>query len=496
MKRTYLFLLIFAVLAIIIPAGCGDNIDFSSEHILTSEELAEIARQDSIDSVNRARINADLVLEYQIEIVISQSAYDGGVLEIETDKIAQLFGISRNELLRGIEGASGAPDVTGFAISGSTHADVGSASNTNAYWGHWWDANGDVVSWGESAMVFAEFDTEAGNFFVGQYPAHLTEGQTVKFIECLKCNGKRAAVVITVNAVAPPDISAAKVVNTQMLTLNVSPNTDYSLAPLKFDLQKTYADLGISSMDGIKFIGTNKDGAYVQEYTADPVGFFYDKEGFVGSWGDNASVYVTYGTDLGLAEDEVGVGQMPGGLEVGSSVTVKFGIFHNNKIEMLQITVNIVAYQDPETPPTGDPTTIEKNIEITKVWDDTYTSASVDVKEILREAFKMTTYQIHTAKNSGALKVYVGEVTEEAQAYTADVPGFWLKADGTITNWGVESAIWLSLGSNETALYLYGGNYPEYNSSGGVISTKYIITCNGGKAIFNIKYTITAPVSD
>jgi hypothetical protein len=489
MKRTYLFLIIFAALAVFLPTGCGDNTDFSAEHILSADEIAEIRRQDSLKEAAKNTINADLVLKYSVEITISQSAYDGTTLTIETDKIAELFGISEAELLAGIAGESGAPEVIGFAIAGSTHADVGSSSNTNAPWGHWWDANGDVVSWGETAMVFAEFYTEDGFFTIGQYPAHLVDGQTVTFIEALKCNGKRAAVEITVTAKAREEVKAT-VVNTQKLTVNVTPKTDYSLAHVKFDLAKTYADLGISSMDAVSFVGVNSDGTYAQEYTT-PLGFWYDMEGFVGPWGDNASVYTAYGADEGLAEDEVGIGQMPGTTAEGFSVTVKYGILYNNKIEMLEITVNIVSYEDPETPPSGTPITVEENIVITKPWDNTYTVATVDVKEILRNAFKMTTYQIHKAKTDGDLKVYIGEVTEADPSYTADVPGYWLTADGTIGYWNDDGVIWLSLGSDETELYLYGGNFPEYDSAGGVIKTKFIITCNGGKVIFNVTYNIT-----
>lgn len=99
-------------------------------------------------------------MEYQADITISQVAYDGTHIEIELDKIAELFQISEEDLLAGIALDDGAPEIQGFAIEGSTHADNMTASNSNATWGHWFDANGNVVAWGDNAMVCCEYNTE------------------------------------------------------------------------------------------------------------------------------------------------------------------------------------------------------------------------------------------------------------------------------------------------------------------------------------------------
>lgn len=482
-----LFLTVFAFLMIGL-ASCGDNIDFSKEHILTDEEIAEMARQDSIAKAEKERINANLVLNYTVDINIGKTAYDGAMLAIETDKIAELFGITKEQLLAGIAGEAGAPEVKGFAIEWTTRADVGSATNTNSPWGHWWDIDGNVTTWGADAMVFAEFNTEVGEFHVGQYPGHLTDGDTIRFIECLKYNEKRAAVVITVLAHTPGQITA-QVVNTQNLTINITPKTDYTQDSLEFDLTKTLSDLGVASMSGVKFLGVNKDGSYSQETTTKN-GFWYDLEGFVGSWGDNASVFTSY--DDGMMPNKIGVGQMPNKLAEGQSYTVKYGFLANNKIEMLQIKVNVVGYVDPETPPTGSPTTVTKDISLSKPYSDDYASIRVDLKDILRDAFKMTTYQIHKSIASGELKVFLNEVPNPvaAPSYTADVPGYWIKADGTPGAWA-ESLVWCSIGHSNSDLYLFGGNHPENAVAGNTVTTKMIIVCNGGQVTLNITFKLT-----
>jgi hypothetical protein len=482
MKKIYLYIMLITLFAGVI--GCADNEDFSTPHDLTTEEQAEIARQDSIEEAQKNKINANLILEYTIEITISGTLYDGVSLPIEINKIAELFGLSEAEVLAGIAGESGAPEIKGFAIEGSTRADNGTSSTTNSPWGHWWNADGDVTSWGETAMIFAEFNYEAGEFYVGQYPGHLADGQTIKVIEALKYNEQRVAVVITVNAVAPGQVSAT-VVSTQQLSIDVTPKSSYDADPLQFDLGAVLSDLGISSMEEVSFIGVKDDGSYSQEAVTGK-GFWYDMNGYVGSWGDDASVYTNYGE---LAENEISIGQYPDHLTAGTSLNIKYGFMANNKIVMLDITINVVGYQDPETPPAGDPESVSIDVELSKSYSNDYASVTSDVKETLRSAFKMTTYQIHKAIASGELKLYQGEVTETDPAYTADVPGYWLKADGVAGGWA-ESVVWCSIGHSETELYLYGGNHPDNATAGMSVSSTLIATCNGGSVTINLTFNV------
>lgn len=200
MKKINLYIILFIASIGLYITSCEDNLDVSSLHTLTQDEINEIARQDSIKEALKNKINADLILEYTVDIVISQTLYDGTKLSVDMDKIAELFGITEEQLLSGIAGEDDAPEIKGFAIQGTTRADVGTITNTNAPWGHWWNKDGDITTWGTDAMVFAEYSTEDKVFSIGQYPAHLTDGQKIKFIECLKYNEKRAAVVVTVNA--------------------------------------------------------------------------------------------------------------------------------------------------------------------------------------------------------------------------------------------------------------------------------------------------------
>lgn len=487
MKNHILYL--FALIGLIVGLNsCEDNSDFTKLHKLTDDEIAEIKRQDSIKEAQLTGIKADLILKYDISIKMSATLYDGGAIDVDLNSIANLFGISTEDLLAGIDGESGAPEIKAFAIEGTTHDDNGIATNTNAPWGHWWTADGDVTTWGASAYVFTEFDSEDGKFYVGQYPGRLTAGQKITIIEALRYNGKRAALQITISAAEKEEIKA-QVVSTQELTTTVFPKSSYDVDPVEFDLAKALTDLGVESMDDVEFVAVNQDGTYASEYTGDASlkSYWFDMDGYVGSWGDNASVYATYGD---LEENQVGIGQFPGHLSAGDEITIQYGILANNKIVMLKIKIVVAAYQDPETELDGDVKHTTHNITLTKPLTTGYESVDIDVKEMLRDAFRKTTYQIHQAIVSGDLKIYIDEVTEENPEYTGDAPGYWLKEDGTAGTWG-ESVVWCSLGSSETELYLYGGNHPENAAEATSITTKYIVTFNGGSVTFNINFSLT-----
>ena len=76
-------------------------------------------------------------------------------------------------------------------------------------------------------------------------------------------------------------------------------------------------------------------------------------------------------------DDEIGIGQNPGKMVEGDQVVVKYGILANNKIAMIEITVNVVPYDDPETAPTGDPKTLEQTVSLSKAYDNTIFTASI-----------------------------------------------------------------------------------------------------------------------
>lgn len=485
-KLVYIFVLFLIFTGII---GCGDNDNFSSLHILTDDEIAEMHRQDSIDSVNRSRIDADLILKYTIETYAT--ANWGGAdkdLFIDLDQIGELFGLTADEVLAGINQEDGAPGIKGFAIQSTTHAMVDKATTTNSQWGHWWTTDGDLCDTYNQAnsALFCEWQDD--RFVLGQFPGNLKAGFSVTILECLKYQDKKVAIQITFSIIERGTITA-QIVNTMDLALSMNPRSGWDSDPLAFNRAQVLSDLGISSLDDAQIISVNADGSYAQEGTAYD-GFWYDFDGYPCSYGETAGIYIEYyglGSDVDPEDlDVLYVGQMPDALEAGFHKTFKYGFMANNKIVMLNITVDIIAYEDPETPPAGVPVTDAViDVVIEKSWDNTYSNVRYDVQDALRNAFKMTTYQIHMAKVKGELKIYCGELSGENPSYTSDTPGYWLNSAGAVCSWGSDSMVFCCLGSSETALWLYAGNHPESCTPNTTVTTKYLICCNGGMVTAN-----------
>lgn len=499
MKKIFLYV-VMCVTTLGFMASCGDNEDVSAPHVLTDDEIAEIARQEEEESIARTKWDVAKMWEYETSFFISANAYDGALVEIDTVEIAEYLGLTPEQLRKGIynmrsgewgtyDDDTTAPKLTGFCINASTRQDDMTAYNTNGCWGHWWDENGDVTAWGDNARVFAEYDVEAGAFNVGQMPGLLVAGQDYTFVECIKYRETRIGVMITVHAEARGEVKA-EIVNTQQLSIDMTPASEYGTTPLAFDLEKTLSDLGVASMEEVKFVAPKEDGSYAQEYTT-ANGFWYDANGFECAWGENARAYTTYGEEH-LAENEIGVGQFPGQTAEGDVYVLKYGIMAGNKIEMLEVTINIIGYQDPETAPEGEPTTVEKDITITKGYDKTYSAVNFDLKDLMKDAFKMTTYQIFKAIQDGELKLYEGEVTEEDPSYTATAPGYWLDGEGHAAAYA-DGVFYVETGRNETTLTLNVGNHPDNCSPNGqTANTKLIYTCNGGQLVLNVTLEVTA----
>ncbi|MDR2914593.1 MAG: DUF4859 domain-containing protein [Tannerella sp.] len=285
----------------------------------------------------------DYLFYYEVNLPISYTDYVSTTLLIETDKIAEKFGISANDLLDGIAGKSKAPKIKCFAIQGSTYARYIVASNTNSVWGHWWDMNGDVITWNENnASVYNEFDTETGMFTIGQYPGRLTDEQTIRFIEGLEYNSMYIGIAVSITA-KDTGLETGTIIGTQKLHINVNPRSDYNTDTLHFDMTRILSNLGVSSIDEVKFIAVSSDGSLTNDYNAGDTGFWYNLNGFTGQWSDDdACIYTSFETDDN-SYNYIGIGQKPNILTEGDEVTIKYGFMAKNKIEMLEITVMVTT---------------------------------------------------------------------------------------------------------------------------------------------------------
>ncbi len=429
-------------------ASCGDNNGFSDLHFLTDEEMAELQRQQHVRDSLLAVINADVVLYYTLTDY-PQSNWGSTKLYIDIAKAAELFELTEAEVYAGIYKDSNAPSIQGFCIQGSTHNDYMTASTTNGPWGHWWTIKGDVCdTWNQSdSFVYTEWTIdwdnddnplyETGYFLINQMPGVWDVGAKTRIIECLSYQKKRIAYVIDYEVIERGDV-VASIVNTQNVTINLKPNVtgDYTPNAVKFDLSQTLSDLGVSSLGDENLIAYKPDGSWEQELQ--DKGWWFDKNGYVGSWGDNASVWVSYGY---LEDDEIGVCVMPNnGYAGGESVEISFCFIANNKIEEIRITVNIVDGDDPNSATVVGTQDYTFDIMLDPAAGYTPTPLKFDLATTLAH--------LGCSSLSDAYFITTNEDGSYTMSLNADM-GYWMDKSGPIGGWGSDASVWLSYGMLE-----------------------------------------------
>ncbi len=492
----------FIGLVMMLISSCEDEIA-STKHVWTDEEL------ERLDSILLARTGIDADMVIQINVDLNADSVDYRFVEVEFDvaEVQDALGYSSpEELTAGFGTVAGGVQVDNevafFAVNGSTGFD-----NTDAFTaagtGHWFDKNADVIGWGDNAYMFSEFDPEGLLFRIGQFPNRAMPGETIRLIQMMSRDDYRVAFAfdVTFGDYYVEEVPEIEIVETVPLTLGVLPNNAYVATDLAFDFNAAAATLGVDSttLAGDQALyGINSDGTMTNGFTADPNGFWFTSGGDVTNWGEEGvMLYVTY--DNGVFH----VGQFPEAAVVGETYTVKLGVLYNATLEMVayELAVTIEGYVDPETPPAGDPETVEKSYDAFHAYAADWSSnSSVDVKEDLRQAFKMTTYQIGQSIASGDLKFYGlnadGSVYTNAEmdsVSTAAHPGHWYDINGNVTVWGDTvnvPAIYSELKHTEETLSFTIGHHPDNTAAADEVVIKQVAELNGGKMTFTFNVKI------
>lgn len=124
------------------------------------------------------------------------------------------------------------------------------------------------------------------------------------------------------------------------LVTNQPPTNDYSGYPITIDLAVAAALLHTTEAElksNIVFYGINNDErSFAKNYTANPPGFWFSKNGNASGYGDNSLAYVEYAPD-GI----LNVGQFPDATVSGDKYVVSMALVHNGLMVRYNITLNI-----------------------------------------------------------------------------------------------------------------------------------------------------------
>lgn len=501
-------------------AGCGDNEDVSIAHFLTDDEVAELRRQDSIDSVNRTKVNADLVLEYNVQFPAHSAEsndYTGMEVEIDTTAIAELFGITCEELRLAIwnfwDYGYDAPKLTPFVIEGDTRNDDFNPSSTGAPFGSWLTFAGRVTNWGVNSYFFIEYYPNEHICHVGQFPGMLEPGQTTTLILGLKYQDFRVAIKFNVTITETEKLNIDIIKNFEATPVVQQPVYSEDYAYPTFDQTAVAQALGVTDWcSEVEMFGIKSDGSFYDFKTA-YMGYYYDMQGNACGSGDTPAIAIDYwGLDAANLVDypeDINcfyVSQAGNFMEDGLKIAPKFGFYNKSTKKGVTVTVNfeVVPYNDPETAPAGEPTTDSViDVVIEKAWTSDYANVTTSIKDALRNAFKMTTNEIYLAKRKGEITITCKNNPHAIDGYTADVPGYWLTIGGDVCYWGENtdmktlSAVFCCMGATREDLWLYAGNFPDkaYCPENSEVKTTYLISCNGGTLTANVTIKVGEAVA-
>jgi hypothetical protein len=107
---------------------------------------------------------------YDVKFPFSSSVYEGATVSIDNDltKLAKSFMLQPSDIKARMGGS-----IQFYAVEPDGKLNV--TTTANGY-GHWFDASGNVCSWGADGRTFSEYDASNFIFTIGQYPNQCASG--------------------------------------------------------------------------------------------------------------------------------------------------------------------------------------------------------------------------------------------------------------------------------------------------------------------------------
>ncbi|MCC8407822.1 DUF4859 domain-containing protein [Mucilaginibacter sp. UR6-1] len=136
----------------------------------------------------------DVSFTYDVSITHDNTNYASAQVSVDVSKLIGSFLLQPTQLTSLMSS-----NIKFYAIE--SNGNLNANTTANGY-GHWFDASGNVINWGNGAMIWSEYDEKNFNFTVGQYPGHVKTGDKFTLKQALVYttpNNKTAQATFTFN---------------------------------------------------------------------------------------------------------------------------------------------------------------------------------------------------------------------------------------------------------------------------------------------------------
>lgn len=238
-----------------------------------------LVRFSGTDIDNRAIVYADptldgrglgnIVFNYEVSLAVDDVDYTGTTLTVSGSAAAQLctaLQLSVSDISsRLVDYRADGPSAgeVMFYPSDAEGTLVESGSTANGY-GHWFDADGKVCSWGTDARLFSELrDPASLSFYIGQYPGKCQVDDSFIIAQALRyrrSNTEEAKAVLVFH------VTMADQNSVKLLSVDYDEETALSVRSFSVDnkYQNSFDSTRIYSVDGRMLSKENSSGLYIE----------------------------------------------------------------------------------------------------------------------------------------------------------------------------------------------------------------------------------------
>lgn len=490
-------------------------------------ENVEAGKESTVAKPEQLLSKLEIVKDYTLELpFIVGKSYEGKTYSTTLEGVYEALGVENGEiddviadhLLTQVVSTTTENEETTYVLSDSLKNPE--AASGGAWFGRYSNYNegaGEEVAldinapkaWGAGGNTFytqtAKLNNGEFSIISGQFPDILKEGDSDYTYLYIATGTKAVRIKVQAKVTAPEAVDPDKMEKVGDVVIPVEATVDNNYLTKDFDMgiSAIMEALGCTADDLDNWYAYAQDGSISDNHTQNP-GFFFNDEGKIESWGNNAACFITYKDKL--ADGKFSIGQMQGHFtDITEPKTVKPQVIFQHGQKYYLVTVEYTVKPEAQNPDDFEYTLISREPlykqmvpepDGSVVWAyATKTTLDLDYIESKIGTRDFTLYT-DKAKTEGE------ETTLEFnKAYSCDPkPGFWY-GDKTYTDKDgqvvVENAGW---GSNSFGVTYADGEitwyqYPGQRKAGDAFTANlYLVNAETGnylQYILNVSYVET-----